>query len=992
MKERNVNPVKKVILWALVALTAVCVLFGIFALRGRGNAALSVGAEDTPSESQPSLQNQAVAAYKRYYELFMGTPYDEETVGQLYKSYAAQLAEANDTDINGILKEVLDLFFGRWQSITSANKVAQEQQTLIDAAIDAMKDDEYATNLDSALETAINEIDLSIYKNEKLKELVEAYDAVSDERMDDFSEGLTALYTGKNSAIAAVALGGGTLAAAQAEVDDILEQAKIAFRTLEIEGISKQEYYDSYKAIKGVTSGETVPEAVTSKLEEIKAAVAAAVNGDYGTTSTRYALVVAWNENVEAAIQTLLDGLLVKVGGVIVDSEDTCAPVAAAKQAVKEALNGAGVGEIPDFSQCVATVTAAVTEQRTVEKTAAKAEIDAKVARIQDEKEYPEAIETTLSELVAAAKGEIDGANYNVYSLIVARLVGKAEFLDAFADFQAWMTPYGGTVDFDAEIAPALQAIGTANSSDSVDWEKNNALLTAEKNCGAALLSDKVSDGSDDVKALLTGPDGYGIKLGSVKSVENVKVVIDEAIVAIQGGKFLDANNVLRKEFSSLGADDKAALEAAKTALAALTDEKVKAYLDDGASAYTSFEKEIEDRINKADHEAEKSRVLGELAIVINVNNVDVVVDALEALRDAAQAETYAPHTDDATRQKYLNDQKAALGTILAKAQQLSAGAAKLDEKLEQYQETLQEYLASDSYSAAEKQEMQKKADEYTAQALAAVTASVDAAAAERALDDLFAQAERELSEAPVCEVTVSGVLSSSGDYAEGYKDAALWGTVTNESGIENGTVLTVEKKENVSIDVEAAAKNGKLKASVGSGLSKGEMEALVDNRVAVAALDISLAKGNVKLDSFTGSYVVTVLLPAELRDQALVLVCEKENGDVEVFDAKISEDGKYLTFTTDHFSEFVLLGEGPVTDMWWLVITLTAIVGAELVILLAVLLKKGGKKRETAASVLPLGLLALVAPADVTYICIVLGAVAVALAIGILLAVRAKK
>lgn len=990
MKERNVNPVKKVILSALAALMALCVLFGIFALSGRGNATLVVGAENTPSETPTETpQEQAVAAFQRYYKLFMGTEYAEETAGA-YAKYVTDLKGAEASELNGILKAAIGQFFGIWQGeATSVYNVAQAQNKLIDEKIGALKDGEYATDLDDDLQKAIDEIDLRIYKNEKLQELGEAYGVLSTTSMPDFMDDLNQCNTQAGSDIEAVQRGTGTLAAAQKTIDDILEQAKIDFRTHEIVGIASQEYYDSYKAVKGAASGDTVPEAVTSKLAELKDAVDAAVDNEYGEDATRYALVVAWNENVAAAVKALLDSSLIRVDGVLMDSQETYRLVLNAKREVAIALNNAETGKLADFSAVASDAMSDLTAQRSAEKNAAKGKMNDTAAALKGDKTYSEAIASYLESAQTAAEEEIDGAYYNVYSLIVDRFIGKAAFLDALAQFQAKVTANGGNVDFDDEIAPALAAIGEADNADGVIWVKDRALLDVEKRCASAFLEALVSDGSQEVKGLLAGADGYAAKLENAKSAEAVGLLVDEAVVAIRSGKFLDENSVLRKAFSAVGADDKAALETAKTAFSA-ADEEIKAYLD-GASAYTSFEKEIEDRSRKADYEAERARVIGEIGILININNVNAVVTALQAQRDAVQATDYAPHTDDATREEYLGDRKAALGAILAKAQHVSDGAEALEERLAQYEEKLQAYLASGDYSDLQKQEMQRKADEYLSSVAEVLAEAVDEATAERVLDELFAQAESELTDAPVCEVTASGVAPENGDYAEGYDGNALWGTVTNESGIEKGTVLTVEKKDNASLDVEAAAKNGKLKAAAGSGLTKSEMEELVDNRAVVATLDISLAKGSVKLDKFTGNYVVTVLLPAELRDQALVVVCAGENGDVEVFDAQISEDGKYLTFTTDHFSEFVLLGEGDVTDVWWLVITLTAVVAVELFILLAVLLKKGSRKKGTAASVLPLGLLALVFPADIAF-CIILGVAAAGLAVGIFFAVRAKK
>lgn len=148
---------------------------------------------------------------------------------------------------------------------------------------------------------------------------------------------------------------------------------------------------------------------------------------------------------------------------------------------------------------------------------------------------------------------------------------------------------------------------------------------------------------------------------------------------------------------------------------------------------------------------------------------------------------------------------------------------------------------------------------------------------------------------------------------------------------------------------IESAAESGSLVAAEGSAqMSAEEMKALVSDKDIKTTLDIYLLMSDgSRVTQFNGMYQIKLLLPAELRGMSgLQVVYVADDGKVEVFETV--REGNYLTFTTAHFSEFLILGDTEL-DLWWLIITLSVLLAIELVAILLIALSKKKKGEDGA-------------------------------------------
>ncbi len=130
--------------------------------------------------------------------------------------------------------------------------------------------------------------------------------------------------------------------------------------------------------------------------------------------------------------------------------------------------------------------------------------------------------------------------------------------------------------------------------------------------------------------------------------------------------------------------------------------------------------------------------------------------------------------------------------------------------------------------------------------------------------------------------------------------------------------------------------------------MSAEEMKALVSDKDIKTALDIYLLMSDdSRVTQFNGMYQIKLLLPSELRGMSgLQVVYVADDGKVEVFETV--RDGNYLTFTTAHFSEFLILGDTEL-DLWWLIITLSVLLAIELIAILLIALSKKKKGEDGA-------------------------------------------
>ena len=134
--------------------------------------------------------------------------------------------------------------------------------------------------------------------------------------------------------------------------------------------------------------------------------------------------------------------------------------------------------------------------------------------------------------------------------------------------------------------------------------------------------------------------------------------------------------------------------------------------------------------------------------------------------------------------------------------------------------------------------------------------------------------------------------------------------------------------------------------------------------------IDISLYDDEVKYTEYNGVYTVNLLLPRNLRTHTNLSVLYKGIEKVEVFE--VETNGDWITFKTDHFSEFYLIGDSIVgeqtVNLWWLIITLLIIITLEIVVIVILKVKNKSTK---AYSVSFLPLLAVLPTNAITWITI---------------------
>ena len=406
--------------------------------------------------------------------------------------------------------------------------------------------------------------------------------------------------------------------------------------------------------------------------------------------------------------------------------------------------------------------------------------------------------------------------------------------------------------------------------------------------------------------------------------------------------------------------------------------------------ANTARSSAIADKLNKADFEAKKADALAQAEQLAAAQSGEYAKDVLgEQLKKKIEALVYEPQTDDAKRDAYKQQQTAAVESAIASTETETKNAQAAQDVADDADEMLEGLLASGNYSDSQKAQLADIVENFKEN-----LKNVSGADAEQQYKTLYDNTVQQLNNVPVGTVT-SGDIKADGtdEYPEDQDENKLWGIVTNDAGMQNGTDVTIEKSESdPTKDVEAAVENGKYTVAEGSDLAQGDLKDLLDGKEVIITLNITLSAENATITEFNGIYTVKVLLPEELREVEGLTVVSKTADGIEVHETSL-EDGKYLVFTTSHFSEFIVLGGGVPANMWWLVITLTVVLFVELVALLIVLLK--GKKKggaEKAASVLPVGLLAALIPAGTISLCVVLGIAVIAAGIILFLVIRKSK
>ena len=142
-------------------------------------------------------------------------------------------------------------------------------------------------------------------------------------------------------------------------------------------------------------------------------------------------------------------------------------------------------------------------------------------------------------------------------------------------------------------------------------------------------------------------------------------------------------------------------------------------------------------------------------------------------------------------------------------------------------------------------------------------------------------------------------------------EEGKLIGSVANEKGFEDDiSLIIVQVKLQVeqSTNIEKFVDEEKLKI-YNNWISSSKLK----DQMIFGQLEIKLVDGNgnpVDENTYTGTYIVKFLLPTEMREfkNIRVVYLNTTTNLVEVFNT--SRDGDWITFETDHFSTFNLLGD----------------------------------------------------------------------------------
>lgn len=724
---------------------------------------------------------------------------------------------------------------------------------------------------------------------------------------------------------------------------------------LRLKAIAAKDYLESYRKIYD-READLNDKAVNEALDGINAATDLA----------------AVNEALGVSVKVLLDGILLEG-----DSANTKAAVENVKSAVDNTVDAA-VDTVADLSEAVNTIRSQVTAQRRAEETEAIAAIvaayeEAKTEIADDFQAYAEAI-------IEEAKKAITEGEYSGYDLIKKKTFAKIAIVKHASELLEKAEDNNVTaVDALKNVNGLCDDIERATDPVGVEEAAQNGALVLEKRYATAYLNSLVGEEeSDFVKAVVAGSNGALSAVETAQSKAEIDTIVANAEVALAGERYLDENSVLRKNFMDINGSDLSDLEAAEQAFGALSD-RVKEYLDgDNRGGYDTFNGLIGDALNKAEFENRKADVLTKTKQLLPEQAEQLVRDAHAAQVAKIQDINYEPCNPDGDRVAYAqaksDELDAAFGSAMTEMEFAQEQQRAIDQALRQMQDLLEnkEY----EYSREQAEYLQEIVDRFTDNVKDVTTSSEDW---QNAIDELLNEAKEKLDDAPVTSVVKGDLVPSDGsaDYGEDHDGNEIWGIVTNESGIEGSVVLVIEKvEEEREEQIRSALMNGNLISAEGSDIAEEELSTLVQDKEVKSTIDIYLLKNNAKITEFDGVYLVKILLDNEMRSMSgLQVVYFDDNGNVQVYRTSI-EDGKYLVFTTTHFSEFFILGE-PELNLWWLIITLSVLFVIELIAIAVVWIKRkkqDGQTEKTCAFMPLASLLTVIIPNGAVVACILLG------------------
>ncbi len=241
-----------------------------------------------------------------------------------------------------------------------------------------------------------------------------------------------------------------------------------------------------------------------------------------------------------------------------------------------------------------------------------------------------------------------------------------------------------------------------------------------------------------------------------------------------------------------------------------------------------------------------------------------------------------------------------------------------------------------------------------------------------------------------------SGGLSSTsgggGGYPAGYdvRAGGLWALVFGSDGLDFDVKLSVSLKDTEkrhSSAIKAAVKNSTVSYVGEIPMNNAEIAQILKGSEIKGVVDIKLSHGGVIYDSFSGVYRVKILLPQYLREyNSLSVAYISDDGSVKLYETEI-ESG-FLVFETEHFSEFIIIGEKRI-DLSPVIIVLSILAIAECVCL--IILKFLYESEKTAVwGVGPIFPMSVILPRGGAVISGIL--VAIDIALGVYIAVMSLK
>ncbi len=211
----------------------------------------------------------------------------------------------------------------------------------------------------------------------------------------------------------------------------------------------------------------------------------------------------------------------------------------------------------------------------------------------------------------------------------------------------------------------------------------------------------------------------------------------------------------------------------------------------------------------------------------------------------------------------------------------------------------------------------------------------------------------------------VSADSTEHSEYPAGVdvRESGLWGLVFGSEGIKPYITLDIrlgDIKGTHKKAIDGAMENFRVSYMGKRAYTNEELRELLDDLEAKGVIGIKLIRENAIYDEFSGKYTVKILLPSEMRSISRVGVMYiTDDGRAEFYEASI--DGGFLVFETEHFSEFIIMGEKSINFIP-LIAVLSVLALSELSI--AVILTLKARKKEIALfSLFPMSAMKIFVP-----------------------------